>query len=175
MDEFDRHKTKHQYWYNKARHLRSSAGAVWYCMENDKSQNISKEMGISCGDSFFVFPMLCGLALELLYKAICVKNDKIFANTHSLEKLANIAGVSVPSEMLPTLKLFTESIIWDGKYPVPTDKKRQAFDEINNLWFEVSSTLTKTFKSLKIYEQNGEPSWDTFQKFWDAASDIYYN
>ncbi len=173
MDEFDRRKATPQYWYNKASDLRASAGAVWYCNKHDLSQDISKELGISWGLSSLVFPMLCGLALELMYKAICVKKHKEFCNTHNLENLANIAGVDIPKDMLPRLKLFTESIIWDAKYPVPTDKQRQVFDGMGDLRRKATLTLVKTSGSLKIYRTNGEQAWATFEAFWESARKVY--
>ncbi|MGH6649090.1 hypothetical protein, partial [Aquabacterium sp.] len=70
MDHFEERKQTAQYWFNKAADLRASAGALWYCAQPDKSEDVSKSLGYWTGHSMnvatvSVFPMLCGLSLEL--------------------------------------------------------------------------------------------------------------
>lgn len=181
MNEFDRRKNTPQYWYNKASDLRASAGAVWHCMGAPDKAEIATKLGLGPGFDMGiatapVFPMLCGLSLELLFKAICVKGGVAFANTHNLMTLAGSAGISLPPELVPFVKIFTESIIWSGKYPVPVDKQRDALDELSELrkdaLFDDTGFGTAT---MRIYQSNGKLSWETFNAVWELGHERYFD
>lgn len=181
MNEFDRRKNTPQYWYNKASDLRASAGAVWHCMRAPEKAEIATKLGLGAGfdmgiATHHVFPMLCGLSLELLFKAICVKSGVAFANTHNLMKLAESAGISLPLELVPFVKIFTESIIWSGKYPVPVDKQRDALDELSELrkgaLFDDTGFGSDT---MRIYRSNGKLNWETFDSVWALGYERYFN
>lgn len=179
MSEFDRRKNTPQYWYNKASDLRASAGAIWHCMGASDKADIATKLGLGRGfdmgiATHAVFPMLCGLSLELQFKAICVKGGAHPAGTHNLLALAKTAGLSLPPELVPFMKIFTESIVWDGKYPVPMEKQRDALDELNELrkdaLFEDSGLGSGT---MRIYRSNGKLSWETFSTIWAIGQERY--
>lgn len=179
MDEFDRRKATPQYWYNKASDLRASAGAVWYGMQGQHKARVAAELGFEPGfdmgvATHAVFPMLCGLALELLFKAVCVKEGKAFANTHDLLTLAGGAGVLVPAELVPFVKIFTESIVWGGKYPVPTDKRRHALDELSEIRKDALWDDTGLGRTMPIYRSNGKLNWETFNAVWSLGDERYF-
>lgn len=138
MDEFERRKLTPQYWCNKSSDLRAAAGAVWYCMQEENQNKVVEQLELGQGFSmavaaFPVFPMLCGLSLELMYKAVCVAKKINFRNEHNLENLCGLAGISATTEDLEYLSLFTEFVVWGGKYPVPLEKRKHAMEDIHNL------------------------------------------
>lgn len=63
------------HWFNRASDLRASAHVLWLSME---SKEIQQKMGYGGGFSlgvacYPVYQMLCGLALELILKAVIVQ------------------------------------------------------------------------------------------------------
>jgi hypothetical protein len=68
---------------------------------------------------------------------------------------------------------FTESVIWDGKYPVPTEKRKHALEDLNNLWSTLLCEEVKEIKGIKLTQYNGRLSWETFNMLWDKAQKVY--
>lgn len=101
IDIYERRKKIAIYWYNKASDLRGSAGALWASMDEARSNAIVKELGLGTGFNMKVatppvYAMLCGMSLELLYKAIVVaKGNEPNIKSHKLTDLASVAGLSV--------------------------------------------------------------------------------
>ena len=94
------------YWLNKSTDLRSAAQAVF-------------ESGQDCA----VFRMLCGMSLEAIFKAVVVETRQSPRKTHNLNQLSRDAGLSYDVKEQKLLRILTEAIIWDGRYPVPTDEQ----------------------------------------------------
>jgi hypothetical protein len=74
-------------WFSRASDLHSAAGALWYCMQNNTSQNIAKSLGLGenidmTEATWRVYRMLCGMTLELAYKAIAVSKGKPVLQIH---------------------------------------------------------------------------------------------
>lgn len=131
-----------QYWLNKAIALRSAAGAIWYCLEVEKTETVVAKLG---GDpptdfrtgSWQVYRMLCGMSLELLYKAIIVLSGEPVPKTHNLLDLANKAGEITTPKQAGILDLLTDCIVWEGRYPVPQHHSaidRFVFNHFENLF-----------------------------------------
>ena len=97
------------YWFHKASALKDSADILWSSMN-----------GRNWGDvKFPVYMMLCGMSLELIYKAIVVaNNNEPNTRSHSLKELSKEAGLQVNNEQSGMLQILSEAIIWDGRYPV---------------------------------------------------------
>lgn len=177
IGSFEFRKKTHQYWYNKSNDLRASAGALWFAMR-DSDNNIAEHlklgsgfsMGIAC---YPVFPMLCGLSLEVLYKAICVRKDIKFKSTHNLIILAKDAQIDITDEESKFLKFFTESIIWNGKYPVPSDKQKHEYDKLTELHYDFLFDKIK-IGSLDGYTPNGKLNWENFNNIWLKGSYNYH-
>jgi hypothetical protein len=76
--------------------------------------------------------------------------------------------------LVPFVKIFTESIVWDGKYPVPLDKQRDALGGLNELrkdaLFEDAGFGSGT---MRIYRSNGKLSWETFNAIWMLGHERY--
>src|SRR5690348_14494078 len=107
IDEtFERRKKLPVYWYNKASDLHGSAGALWASMHAPDAGATAERLGLGQGFSFLVacFPvyhMLCGMALELLLKAIVVARGKEpNQNSHNLVALWREAGVPLSNSKI---------------------------------------------------------------------------
>ena len=168
-----------KYWLEKASNLHTAAGALWYCMQNNAAQGIAPALGL--GDAvdmttatWRVYRMLCGMALELAYKAIAVVQGKNVLHVHNLVELAEHAGVPLlKARDIRLLHLLTECIVWDGRYPIP--KSADSLEYFTYL----------TYESLYHKEQTGERSWtlkplepdpfdwEQFQGFWNQATAFF--
>lgn len=164
-------------WYNKASDLRGAAGALWASMDDFRSNEIVKELGLWTGFSMKVattpvYAMLCGMSLELLYKAIVVaKGIEPNTKSHKLTELASNAGVSVTERQVALLEILSESIIWDGRYPVPKKQEyMQHLIELRNEYLYNKVPLGK----LYILSPNGALNWESFNKLWSVAFDVYW-
>lgn len=148
-------------------------------MKKENEQEVVKDLELGAGFSmavaaFPVFPMLCGLSLELMYKAICVAKSINFNKEHNLPKLCKLAEVPATEEEYQFLALFTESVVWEGKYPVPTEKRKDALESINDLWSTLLYEEVKEIKGIKFKRYNGRLSWETFNILWDKACSAFY-
>jgi len=175
-DIFEKRKELAIYWYNKASDLRGSAGALWASMDDPRSNEIVEQLGLGTGFSMKaatspVYLMLCGMSLELLYKAIVVaKGEKPNTNSHKLTDLASNAGVSLTEQEVGLLEILSESIIWDGRYPVPKEQKHiQGLIDLKKEHLYDKKQLGE----LYVLSPNGALNWDSFDKLWNDSLEIY--
>lgn len=145
------------WWYNKSSDLHASAGALWLSMDDSKSTYYVEklQLGSDFKMSVAVFPvfiMLCGMSLELIYKAISVAKGEQVETHHILYDLAVKAGISIDEKGKDYLQDLTEYVIWEGKYPVPKDKQKESF-----------------FRQTKRVID-----WDSFNELWEDAVHIFF-
>jgi len=162
------------YWFNKACDLHGAAGALWYCMQNNGKHNIAWSLGL--GDEFDmtvatwrVYRMLCGMSLELAYKAIAVSKSKSVLTTHDLEMLAEHAEIPfLKRKDRLLLGLLSQCIIWDGRYPVP--KHHNAMEYFAFLTYESLYRKERIGNLTVLKPLSPDPlDWDQFQAFWQQA------
>ncbi|MDM3452601.1 MULTISPECIES: hypothetical protein [Enterobacteriaceae] len=157
------------HWFNRASDLKASAHVLWLTMQSDSLQ---KEMGYGGGFSLKVachpvYEMLCGLALELILKAVIVQKNKLVPNSHNLNHLASMADIKINKTTADLLKFYTEVIIWSGRYPVPRDCDDE---KLTDYWKLVSNTLTERVGkvgTLQIRRSNGASNWDNFNEIYN--------
>lgn len=178
----DRVERKHNlsiYWFNKASNLRAAAGAVWVAIQDEKPD---PRLGLPDGFSMsaacpLVYQMLCGQALELCLKAIIVAKNKKPGRTHQLEKLSQQASVSYDERCTGLLRVLSDTIIWRGRYPIPTgiddqqvrDRYRDASAAIDNALFD-----RKTLGENAILCPNRALDWIGFSQLWEVAVRAYW-
>ena len=150
-----------QWWYNKASQLHASAAIVWHFgVDNRVPDSIKKELGFPAGFSlqvscYPVFPLLCGLAIETLLKGIVTSSGAEIKFTHDLVDLAEATTLELDEVLKKNLRFLSENVIWNGKYPVPKDKKVH----------------------LQTHWQNHSDihwSWDEHRKIWDYFANEFW-
>jgi hypothetical protein len=161
------------HWFNRGADLHASAGAMWYAMENDARQQIAQELGFSSGYSigvacYPVYHMMCGLALEVIMKAVLVQRGLPFPKTHSLERLVQAIGLTKTKDELEVLKFYEQSVLWAGRYPVPLNCTD---DKLKEYWSLAGDVLTSPVKlskssSLQMRTRNGSTKWENFSPVW---------
>lgn len=174
--DFARMSKEPKYWIDKARSMHAAAGAVWYCTQVEKPENVANTIGgspdFSCG-AWQVYRMLCGFSLELAFKAILVVRREPVSTTHDLVRLADESVVMYTDKQKELLALLTECVIWEGRYPVP---KRH--EDIDRFVFWHYETL---FRKVRMGERSWtmepiEPhplDWDQFNELWQRAEAAY--
>ena len=163
-------------WYNKSCDLRASSGALWFSMKNELLGTISTELNLGEGRSANIWPvyfMLCGFSMELIYKAILVVKNKKVPTKHTLCSLADLAGIHQDQRKEDLLSILTEAIIWEGKYPVPRDGQQNKMVELSRLENRSLFDFVE-WKGLKIPRPNNELGWDSFNKLWMEANEIFW-
>ncbi|WP_081771737.1 HEPN domain-containing protein [Paraburkholderia nodosa] len=168
------------HWFNRAADLRASAGALWYAIENDSKGRIAEKLGFSSGYSmnvacYSVYHMMCGLALEVILKAILVQRGHPFPKTHSLRTLVNEVGLSKTEGELAMFDFYEHAVLWAGRYPVPL---KCTDDKLKSYWSLASDVLTSPAQlssnsSLKIRTNSGATDWDNFTRMWSEISGMF--
>jgi hypothetical protein len=120
QDIYERRKRISTYWHNKAVDLHAAAGVLWKAIDSSQQQGTGISHAVAC---WSVYQMICGMALELLFKAIIVEKGREPKPIHRLDTLAQDAAVPFDSNEVALLQVLSEAIIWDGRYPVPKDMK----------------------------------------------------
>ncbi|MBI5018115.1 MAG: hypothetical protein HZB55_21835 [Deltaproteobacteria bacterium] len=118
-----------------------------------------------------VYLMLCGLALELLYKAIIVAKGLRVDTNHKLVDFAAQAGLDLSDKEQGLLEILSESVIWAGRYPVAKDFKYMA--KLRELKAEHLFDLTPLGK-MTIATPNNALNWVSFKELWDRGAELYW-
>ena len=175
MDRYDKLKSSPIDWYKKSYNLRVSAGIISFSKEQQFSDPIRSKLKLRKDfnldtATWTIFPMMCGLSLELLYKSICIAKKAAFKENHNLTKLANSAGLEYSATQNALLKIYTESIIWHGKYPVPKENQKNLLTELANLKKEHLFDKVSLPSDLPIYAPNRNSSFEAFDEIWFIGS-----
>lgn len=150
--QFDTRLKTSAYWHNKSHDLLVSARTLWKAVEGNK------DLEINC---WTTYKMLMGMSFELLFKAHCVGADVSFNSTHDLVALAHTASLPASKGEKQILKVLSEYVIWDGRYPTPKKPehlkdhwKSQAILPDENLDLENLMPLWRRFSDSFIAQYN---------------------
>jgi hypothetical protein len=175
-DAFERQKKLSIYWYNKASDLHGAAGALWSSMLRPDGDAVAEGLGFPQGFKFGiachpVYHMLCGMALELLLKAILVARGEEPKAIHNLVALTESAGIPLTNTQAGLLRILSESIIWAGRYPVP--KQEQHYHQFVQLHYDHLYDPVPTDSKIKLRRPNGNLDWTSFSELWALVSEVY--
>lgn len=175
MSIYKRRKEASLWWYNKSSDLRASAAALKFSCDPEYARTFSEQYGL--GQGFImgvavrsVYLMLCGMSLELLFKAIVVERGLVVNDSsHELVAHASSAGVKYSSKEKKLLLILTHSIVWQGRYPTP--KKEGPWDEFSKLVGE--SLYSEVHPNGPIKRRNGALDWNGYEILWFKAARAY--
>jgi HEPN domain-containing protein len=165
-----------QYWMDKAKALRASAAAIWYWMDSDPPLDLSSALAtdppILNTGTWYVYRMLCGMSLELAYKASLVAMGQKIKATHDLKVLAEQVFPNLSREERGILELLTQCIVWDGRYPGPKDPlslEYFVYLSYENLYRKEHTENVTTLKPIEP-----DPlSWENYNALWQRAVAAY--
>ncbi|KFE54022.1 HEPN domain-containing protein [Pseudomonas syringae] len=174
----DRNHRNH--WLNRANDLHASAGAIWFSMGSENHQAITEKLGFSDGFSmstacYPVYHMLCGLALELIMKAVLVSRGEPFPEKHDLNDLATLIGMKRNVNEKRVLRFYQESVVWAGRYPIPKKANDQM---LRQYWDLANKVLTKPKvlgkeTTLTFYVASGATAWQEFNALYGSYSALF--
>jgi len=169
------------HWFNRSSDLHASAGAVWHSMGDNRTLiaeelglGSSFDMGIAC---YHVYHMLCGLALEVMMKAVLIQRrvqPKDF-KTHSFEKLNRLLRVSIGEQERNLLKFYEGMLVWAARYPTPTDASDEKLESFYSL---ANSVLTMDGPplegtTLRFTVNSGATDWAEFSALWAKYANLF--
>lgn len=168
------------HWFNRGADLHASAGAIWYAMQNDGEQRIAEALGLGAGYSLGVacrpvYHMTCGLALEVIMKAVLVQRGVGFEKTHHLASLVDLLGLSRTPDELAVLDFYEHCVIWSGRYPTP---RRATDDKLKGYWNLASEVLTVRApmpegSMLEFRASSGATDWEHFSEAWRSYASLF--
>ncbi len=114
------------------------------------------------------FAFNAALSLELILKSVLARKRidiPTGSNGHDLGLLADRARVALNENQKLTLELFTETIIWSGRYPAP--KNELKWDDYQDRIIE-SHIVRKTVGNVSTVMANREtfPNWENYSRIW---------
>jgi len=168
------------HWRNRSADLRASAGAIWYAMKNDKAVADSLgytdgfSMGVACRP---VYHLTCGLALELIMKAVLVQRQTPLKKiqTHHFGKLHGLLGLDQDESRMKLLLFYQHALVWSGRYPVPinpSDDDLKQYYQLENDVLTVSSPLSPG-SILKVSQSSGATDWEPFCRLYDSYDTLF--
>ncbi|RMV76444.1 hypothetical protein ALP05_00665 [Pseudomonas caricapapayae] len=168
------------HWLNRASDLHASAGAIWYSMRGGNHREITETLGFSEGFCMStacspVYHMLCGLALEVIMKAVLVSRDVPFPKNHDLNDLAELVGMKRNENEQRILRFYQASVVWAGRYPIPKKANDQKLREYWDLAHKVLTKPKAIGKEtvLKFYVSSGATAWDKFNALYGSYSSLF--
>jgi len=184
-EAYNRKKTTPLYWYNRSSDLRASAAALDFSRAEMHCQSITNQYNFGSGFSMSVavtpvYCMLWGMSFELLFKGIAVATRKEFPPTHNLVRLASVVHLSFTGHELGILNYLSQSIVWDGRYPVPLESKSkgrkhpvETMKEVYQLQLDhLSEEVPLGTLTARTY--NGALDWHSLDALWRPATNLFF-
>ncbi|MCF7732831.1 MAG: hypothetical protein K9N23_14170 [Akkermansiaceae bacterium] len=179
-NNYQKRKETSAYWFNKSSDLRGAAAAVWVSLDDDVGIIVTERTKL--GNAFSmsaaarpVYQMLCGMALELIFKAITVEmGEKVNESTHNLLEHVKPTKIAYCAQETELLRIFSHFITWAGRYPTP--KQEKTMDDFNKL---VKSNLFESVPfgshgARTVLQPNGIMNWSSFSHLWGMACSKYF-
>lgn len=117
------------------------------------------------------YHLLCGLAIEVLLKAILVSRGKKPANTHDSVLLANEAGLATSQTDVELLKFYASTVVWAAKYPT----SRKGETEMISYWENAGDVLTTSEPVpsshwIRKIGSSGRTDWPSFAAMYSRIA-----
>lgn len=179
MSDWFTNKQHPNHWYNRASDLCASAGAVWLTIKGNGS-SAAQQLGLGSGFDMDlacrpVYHMLCGLALEVILKAVLANRGEDVPPSHRLNHLADLVGVERTDEERRLFDYYSDSIVWSSRYPMPkapTPEKLEAFYARANQVLTVKRPASPGSKMmLSVWADSDR--WEVFHGLWTRISVLF--
>lgn len=169
------------HWYNRASDLRAAAGGVWLSMSGEARTKVVADLGLYPGFDMSLacrpaYHMLCGLALEVILKAVLVNRGDTFSmNKHQLNPLADRVGFKRTKTERQLFDYYSDCITWSGRYPTPkepTEAKLVAFYAKANDVLTEQAPL-RPGSMIKLSRWADADRWEVFHDIWKRIASLY--
>lgn len=170
---FKHRKENSSFWYQKSVSLYASASLIWEGMGSTREREFIKRLDLKsefsvelgCLDNYL---MMFGLSYEVMLKAICIEKSIAFENSHKIHELVKDAKIILSEDESHLLKLLSESVIWEGRYPIPKNHKFMM-----EHWAAKRSALWKEDEIFGGTSRTNVFEYDRLKSLWLKLSHIY--
>ncbi len=162
-------------WFARAAGLRAGAACIWLSIRGS-AEETRELLGEPVGFSMALaarpsYHLLCGLAIEVLLKAILVSRGKKPANTHDSVLLANEAGLATSQTDVELLKFYASTVVWAAKYPT----SRKGETEMISYWENAGDVLTTSepvpsSQWIRKIGSSGRTDWPSFAAMYSRIA-----
>jgi HEPN domain-containing protein len=114
------------------------------------------------------FAFNAALSLELVLKSVLARKRIEIpsgANGHDLRLLAEKANVALTDNQKLTLELFTETIIWSGRYPAPKNAVKWDYYQDRILESHIVRSTTGNVSTVMANRETF-PNWENHSTIW---------
>lgn len=144
-------------------------------MKNDSEFKVAQSLGLGSGYSMSlacwpVYHMLCGLSIEVISKAVLAQRGQKIPKIHDLNLLVPLTGVDPSAEEKALLKFYTASIVWAGRYPVPSNCSDEMLERF---YQDADDALVKPgpkMGSMQLLVSSESTDWKHFHKLWGKVA-----
>lgn len=163
QDRFTKRKNLSNYWINKAEAYHEAAISLYEGTRLNLDDPVMH---------------LAGLSLEILSKAILVKQKQYFDEKkyshHKIEVLISDAGIPLSDNQLATIRFFEEAIVWFSKYPGPKlkSKDQKSDSRIQSLWKKTGNDGMQ-IRALTP-NSNRWPNKENYMAIWNKLMKVYF-
>jgi len=149
---------------------------LWLARKGENNKAFVEELGLGTGFDMGiacwpVYQMLFGMSFELMLKAIIVVKGNEPKHSHNLIELARETEIDFTDLECDVLKILTESIRWEGRYPVP--KKKEILEEHYEYSWNVLSDK-KSIGNMVVRSYNGSLDWERIDMIWYKAKNRFF-
>jgi hypothetical protein len=165
------------HWFNRASALRAAAGGLWLTRRQTEETH---SLGLDPGFDMWmaarpVYHLLCGMALEVVMKAVLAQQGKRVPPIHRLNELADQVGFDRNETEQRLLNYYSEMVYWAGKYPTPRDPTDAKLVDYFTLAVE---TLTvhepiEPNSFIARVSPSGADDWESFHALWQRAAALF--
>jgi len=165
---FNFHNENSSCWYQKSVDLYASASLIAEARQSREDKTFLESLELKGDYSVSIgcehpYLMLMGLSFEVILKAICIETSSEFSQVkHDLQEVAKSAGVQLSKKEITQLRLLSDFVLWEGRYPVAkrpsqtmqhwNSTRKELWKTENILGFEVTGRTDifehETLKSL---------------------------
>ncbi|ELB2044404.1 hypothetical protein AB0533_004458 [Vibrio parahaemolyticus] len=121
---FQFHNENSSFWYQKSVGLYASASLIAEARQSREDKRFIESLELKGDYSINIgcehpYLMLMGLSFEVILKAICIEINAEFSQVkHDLQEVAKSAGVQLSRKETTQLRLLSDFVLWEGRYPV---------------------------------------------------------
>ena len=176
MDDLIEDRNHENHWFARAGGLRAAAACLWLSMR-EHSEEVRQLLGEPAGFSTSLaarppYHLLCGLALEVLLKAVLVSRGQTPSPTHNCVKLSEDAGIAISPSQVELLEFYSSTIWWAAKYPIP---RKDVAETMIYYWENAANVLTDSEDVpsstwLKKVGPSGRTDWAAFDELYSKIA-----
>ncbi|MEB2182188.1 hypothetical protein MUG10_02140 [Xanthomonas prunicola] len=175
MDDLIEDRNHENHWFAQAAGLRAAAACLWLSIR-EHPEEVRQLLGEPVGFSTPLaarpsYHLLCGLALEVLLKAVLVSRGEKAPTIHDCVELCKKVGLVASSSETELLQFYSSTVVWAAKYPTAL----KGFPEMISYWENAANVLTNSEDVtsstwIKRVGPSGRTDWAAFDELYSKIA-----